>query len=56
MPKKYRIEMTLLVDASDGEELDGRVHKETYDSDAEAKEAFAKKARSAEDTAKGSSK
>ncbi len=53
MPKKYRIEMTLLVDET-GAKLDTKSHRETYEDDAEARQQFAKKVKAAEDTAKGS--
>jgi hypothetical protein len=53
MPKKYRIEMTLLVDDTDAK-LDSKTHKENYEDDAEARQQFAKKSKAAEDTAKGS--
>jgi hypothetical protein len=54
MPKRYRIEMTLLDDASTAV-LDTDSHKETYDNDDKAKQAFAKKVKAAQDTEKGSS-
>ena len=53
MPKRYRIEMTLLDDASNAV-LDTDSHIETYDDDAKAKSAFEKKAKAARDTGKGS--
>ena len=53
MPKKYRIELTLLVDGTD-EQLDAKAHRETYENDAEARQQFAKKVKEAEATGKGS--
>lgn len=53
MPKKYRVEMTLLDDASNAV-LDTDVHKETYENDAKAQQEFAKKLKAAQETAKGS--
>ena len=54
MPKRYRIEMTLVDDESSAV-LDTDSHTETYDDDdPEAKRAFAKKAKAARDTEKGS--
>ncbi len=53
MPKKYRIEMTLLVDET-GAKVDAKNHKETYEDDAEARQQFVKKVKASEDTAKGS--
>ena len=53
MPKRYRIEMTLLDDASNAV-LDTDSDTETYDEDAKAKRAFEKKAKAARDTEKGS--
>lgn len=53
MPKKYRIEMTLLVDET-GAKLDTKTHRETYEDDAEARQQFVKKVKASEDTAKGS--
>jgi hypothetical protein len=55
MPKRYRIEMTLLDDASNTV-LDTDSDTVTYDDeDPEAKRAFAKKVKAARDTEKGSS-
>jgi hypothetical protein len=53
MPKRYRIEMTLLDDAS-STVLATDSHTEDYSDDSEAKKAFAKKAKAAHDTEKGS--
>ena len=53
MPKKYRIEMNLLVDET-GAKLDTKTHTVTYENDAEARQQFAKKVKAAEDTAKES--
>lgn len=53
MPKRYRIEMTLLDDASSAV-LDTDTDTETYEDDDTAKGAFGKKAKAARDTEKGS--
>ena len=54
MPKRYRIEMTLLDDVSNAV-LDQDSHTETYDEDdPKAKQAFARKVKAARDTEKGS--
>ena len=53
MPKKYRIEMTL-VDAAASTELATDVHEETYENDAKAKREFDKKTKAARDTGRGS--
>jgi len=55
MPKKYRVEMTLLDDASNAQLGKPDVHKETYADDATAEQAFAKKVKAARETAKGTS-
>jgi hypothetical protein len=53
MPKKYRVEMTLLVDATNAV-VDTDKHNVTYeDDDTKAKLEFAKKVKAARDTAKG---
>jgi hypothetical protein len=53
MPKKYRVEMTLLDDATNAV-VDTDKHKVTYeDDDTKAKQEFAKKVKAARDIAKG---
>jgi hypothetical protein len=53
MPKKYRVEITLVDDAT-STELDTDVHEETYEDDAKAKREFDKKTKAARDTGRGS--
>jgi hypothetical protein len=53
MPKKYRVEMTLVDDATSAA-LDTDVHEETYADDAKAKREFDKKTKAARDTGRGS--
>jgi hypothetical protein len=54
MPKKYRIEMTLLDDAKGTKVGKPDVHNEQYEDDATAEQEFAKKVKVARDTGKGS--
>ena len=53
-PKKYRVEMTLLVDATNVV-VDTDEHNEDHEEDdTKAKQQFARKVKAARDTAKGS--
>jgi len=53
MPKKYRVEMTLLDDATNAV-VDTDEDTVTYEDDTKAKQEFARKAKAARDTARGS--
>ena len=53
MPKRYRIEMTL-IDEGSNTQLVTDTHKETYKDDAQAKERFETKEKAARETGKGS--
>ena len=51
MPKRYKIEMTLTEEKS-GTQVDRDPYKVDYDTEEEAKQDFAKKAKAAQDTGK----
>jgi hypothetical protein len=51
MPKRYRIDMTLTEEAS-GKQLAKDTYKVDYETDEEAKQDFAKKAKTSRDTGK----
>ena len=53
MPKRYRVEMTLIDDTSNTQ-VDTDTHPEEYEDETEAKKQFAKKTKAARDTGKGS--
>lgn len=53
MPKKYRVEITLVDDAT-STQLETDVHEETYEDDAKARREFDKKTKAARDTGRGS--
>jgi hypothetical protein len=52
MPKKYRVEMTLVEDAS-GTQLDTDTHTEDYDSETDARDGFQDKVKAAREKGKG---
>lgn len=51
MPKRYKIEMTLTEEKS-GTQVDRDAHRVDYDTEEEATQDFAKKAKAAQDTGK----
>jgi hypothetical protein len=53
MPKRYRIEMTLIDEASNTQLEPTDTDKVTYEDDAEAKAKFADKKKAAHDAGKG---
>jgi hypothetical protein len=52
MPKKYRVEMSLVEDAS-GSQVDSDTETIDFDNDTEAMEAFQEKVRAAHEKGKG---